>query len=152
MFSAREEQGLALRCSVPLAGDGPLLSFGHWSRCGSVSRWLWRRTVSPFTPTSYASLPSVGFADISPGRNYNLLAFDYIKPVFAVTGFIDSNILPATTILHSAFCILHLKRVRHLFSVIQCRRSCVAQTFPLMLLGLPPDMVQGVLSHRTRTA
>ena len=48
--------------------------------------------------------------------------------------------------------ILHLKRVRHLFSVIQCRRSCVAQTFPLMLLGLPPDMVRGVLSHRTRTA
>ena len=26
MFSAREEQGLALRRSVPLAGDGPLLS------------------------------------------------------------------------------------------------------------------------------
>ena len=47
---------------------------------------------------------------------------------------------------------IYSKRVRHLFSVIQCRRSCVAQTFPLMLLGLPPDMVRGVLSHRTRTA
>ena len=27
--------------------------------------------------------------------------------------------------------------------------SCVAQTFHLMLLGSPPDMVRGVLSHRT---
>ena len=27
---------------------------------------------------------------------------------------------------------------------------CVAQTFRLMLLGLPPDMVHGALSHRTR--
>ena len=27
--------------------------------------------------------------------------------------------------------------------------SCVAQTFRLMLLGSPPDMVHGVLSHRT---
>ena len=28
--------------------------------------------------------------------------------------------------------------------------DCVAQTFHLMLLGFPPDMVRGVLSHRTR--
>ena len=27
--------------------------------------------------------------------------------------------------------------------------DCVAQTFRLMLLGLPPDMVHGALSHRT---
>ena len=28
--------------------------------------------------------------------------------------------------------------------------DCVAQYFRLMLLGSPPDMVRGILSHRTR--